>query len=178
MGDGNRSAPRSNAARSSWWREREAESLQRILELRLQLLGGGEYCRRVRSPGRLALRFDRHPKDGGMVAAIRTMHADRRCEEGGCAGIGQRDSLSRGTPAMKINVEVDCTPEEARHAMGLPDLTPLHDRYVAMMMDTIERGGLRPEMLESMVKSWMPMSEAGLSMWRTLIDGATSKPNG
>ena len=28
---------------------------------------------------------------------------------------------------MKINVEVDCTPEEARRAMGLPDLTPIHD---------------------------------------------------
>ena len=33
---------------------------------------------------------------------------------------------------MKINVEVDCTPEEARRAIGLPDLTPLHDSYIAI----------------------------------------------
>jgi hypothetical protein len=81
-------------------------------------------------------------------------------------------------PRMKINVEVDCTPEEARRAMGLPDLTPLHDRYVAMMMETIEGGGVRPEMLESMLKSWMPMSEAGLSMWRNMFDVAANKPGG
>jgi hypothetical protein len=30
---------------------------------------------------------------------------------------------------MKINVEIDCTPEEARRAVGLPDLTPLHDPF-------------------------------------------------
>ncbi|MDE0880583.1 MAG: DUF6489 family protein, partial [Sphingomonas bacterium] len=29
---------------------------------------------------------------------------------------------------MKVNVEVDCTPEEARRAMGLPDLAPIHER--------------------------------------------------
>lgn len=72
---------------------------------------------------------------------------------------------------MKINVEVDCTPEEARRAMGLPDLTPLHDRYVAMLMETMENGGVvRPEMLESMMKNWMPMGEAGMAMWRKMFD--------
>jgi hypothetical protein len=42
---------------------------------------------------------------------------------------------------MKINVEVDCTPEEARRAMGLPDFTPVHDRYIQMMLDSIDKGG-------------------------------------
>jgi methylated-DNA-[protein]-cysteine S-methyltransferase len=32
---------------------------------------------------------------------------------------------------MKVKVEVDCTPEEARRFMGLPDLTPVHEAYVA-----------------------------------------------
>ena len=45
---------------------------------------------------------------------------------------------------MKINVEVDCTPEEARRFMGLPDLSPVHDRYIAMMMEAIEKQG-KPE---------------------------------
>ena len=35
---------------------------------------------------------------------------------------------------MKINVEVDCTPEEARRAMGLPDFTPVHDHYIGMLL--------------------------------------------
>jgi len=75
---------------------------------------------------------------------------------------------------MKVNVEVDCTPEEARRAMGLPDLTPIHDRYVAMMLETME-GGVKPEMLESMLRNWAPMGEASLSMWRRLFDAGTGK---
>ncbi len=74
---------------------------------------------------------------------------------------------------MKINVEVDCTPEEARRAMGLPDLTPVHDRYIAMMMDTMEKGAA-PELLESMTKAWAPMGEAGLNFWRKMFESASS----
>lgn len=70
---------------------------------------------------------------------------------------------------MKINVEVECTPEEARRAMGLPDFTPVHDRYIAMLLESMEKGA-SPEMLEQMMRSWAPMGEAGLSMWRRLFD--------
>ncbi len=73
---------------------------------------------------------------------------------------------------MKVTIEVDCTPEEARRVMGLPDLTPLHDRYIAMMQDTME-GGVRPELLENMIKSWAPMGEAGMSFWRKMIEAGT-----
>ena len=31
---------------------------------------------------------------------------------------------------MKVNVEVDCTPEEARRFLGLPDVTKANDVYV------------------------------------------------
>lgn len=72
---------------------------------------------------------------------------------------------------MKMNIEVECTPEEARRAMGLPDLTPLHDRYVASLMETME-GGMKPEMIESMVRSWAPMGEAGMGMWRRMFETA------
>lgn len=74
---------------------------------------------------------------------------------------------------MKINVEVDCTPEEARRVMGLPDLTPVHDRYIAAMGDMIE-GRIKPEMLESMMKSWAPMGEAGLAFWRQMFEAGTA----
>ncbi len=75
---------------------------------------------------------------------------------------------------MKINVEIDCTPEEARAAIGLPDLSPLHERYVGMMMDAMH-GGVPPEMVESLMKSWAPMGDAGLNLWRQMFEG-TSKP--
>lgn len=74
---------------------------------------------------------------------------------------------------MKINVEIDCTPEEARKVMGLPDLTPLHDVYLAQMRETMQNG-ISPELIERMVKSWSPMGEAGMSLWRQMFEQATS----
>lgn len=75
---------------------------------------------------------------------------------------------------MKVNLEVECTPEEARRAMGLPDLTPVHDRYVALLTDSMEgRGGA--EMLEAVMRNWAPMGEAGMNFWRKLFD-ASGKP--
>ena len=74
---------------------------------------------------------------------------------------------------MKMNIEIECTPEEARRAVGLPDLTPIHDRYIAMMMEAIPDGQMKPEMLESMMRGWQPMGEAGMVMWKRLFDSAT-----
>lgn len=76
---------------------------------------------------------------------------------------------------MKVTVDIDCTPEEARRAIGLPDLTPIHERYVQMMLDTMTGNAIKPEMLETMMRSWAPMGEAGLSLWRRLLETG-SKP--
>lgn len=74
---------------------------------------------------------------------------------------------------MKVTVDVDLTPEEARRAMGLPDLTPLHDRYVAAMLEAMN-GQVRPELLDNMMKSWAPMGEASFAMWRQMFEAATN----
>ena len=41
---------------------------------------------------------------------------------------------------MKVTVDVDCTPEEARRFLGLPDLSPVHEAYVEKMKKAVERG--------------------------------------
>lgn len=71
---------------------------------------------------------------------------------------------------MKVTVDIDCTPEEARRAVGLPDLTPVHEHYVRLMLDTMSGNAIKPELLESMMRSWAPMGEAGLSLWRRLLE--------
>ena len=77
---------------------------------------------------------------------------------------------------MKVHIELECTPEEARRAVGLPDLTPIHDRYVAMVMETMQ-GQVQPEMLETMMRSWQPMGEAGMTLWKGMFDRATKGGN-
>lgn len=76
---------------------------------------------------------------------------------------------------MKVTIDIDCTPEEARRAVGLPDLTPLHDRYVQTMLDAVGGNAIKPEMVEALMRSWAPMGEAGLSLWRRMTE-AGGKP--
>lgn len=70
---------------------------------------------------------------------------------------------------MKINVEVECTPEEARRVMGLPDFTPVHEKYVATLLDSMD-GTIKPEIIESMMRSWAPMGEASMKFWQKLFE--------
>lgn len=79
---------------------------------------------------------------------------------------------------MKVTVDIDLTPEEARRAVGLPDLSPLHERYVQSMLDAMNGNALKPEAIEAMMRSWAPMGEAGLSIWRKLLESGVgaSKP--
>jgi 3-methyladenine DNA glycosylase/8-oxoguanine DNA glycosylase len=78
---------------------------------------------------------------------------------------------------MKVTIDLDLTPEEARRALGLPDLTPLHDRYLQLMMGMMDGSAIKPEMLETLMKSWSPMGEAGMAMWRRLLEGGARKPD-
>lgn len=69
---------------------------------------------------------------------------------------------------MKFHIEIDCTPEEARRLFGLPDLEPLHDIYLARVKELMAKG-ITPDLVESMVKSWAPMGEAGLGLVQSLL---------
>ena len=71
---------------------------------------------------------------------------------------------------MKVTIDIDCTPEEARRFMGLPDLTLVHDAYVEKLKEAVADGAT-PELFADMMKSWGPTSEAGLSMWRQMLEG-------
>ena len=74
---------------------------------------------------------------------------------------------------MKVTVDVDCTPEEARRFMGLPDLSPVHQAYVDRMQKAVSEA-FTPDSVAELMKQWGPMSEAGLNMWRQMFDPAAS----
>ena len=76
---------------------------------------------------------------------------------------------------MKVTIDIDCTPEEARRFMGLPDLTQVHEAYVDKLEAAVADGAT-PELFADMMRSWGPMSEAGLSMWRQMLDGVSKAP--
>lgn len=75
---------------------------------------------------------------------------------------------------MKISVDVDCTPEEARRFLGMPDLGPVHEAYVEKMKAAV-RDGAAAEAYAEMVKAWGPMGEAGIGLWRQMLDRTAKK---
>jgi hypothetical protein len=75
---------------------------------------------------------------------------------------------------MKVTVNVDCTPEEARRFLGLPDLTPVHQAYVDKLQRAVSEG-VTSDMVLDMMKSWGPMTEAGLGAWRQMFEQVSGK---
>ncbi len=62
---------------------------------------------------------------------------------------------------MKITIDVDCTPEEARAFLGLPDVVPMQR---ALMEEIGKRmnAGLEAMDPEALMKTWMPLGVQGL----------------
>jgi Family of unknown function (DUF6489) len=72
----------------------------------------------------------------------------------GAAGtIGGNLSKARSGADMKVNIEIDCTPLEARQFFGLPDVQPMQiavmDKLQQQMLANIDK--VSPE---SLIQSW------------------------
>jgi hypothetical protein len=69
---------------------------------------------------------------------------------------------------MKFNIEVDASPEEVRTLLGLPDLSEVHAVYLDRVKAVADKG-LTPDMVEGMMRNWVPMGGAGVDMVKNLI---------
>ena len=58
---------------------------------------------------------------------------------------------------MKVSIEIDCTPEEARTFLGLPDVKPMQDEMIREMTEKI-RSGLTAIGPEEAMRMWLPAS--------------------
>jgi hypothetical protein len=70
---------------------------------------------------------------------------------------------------MQFKVHVDCTPEEARAFLGLPDLKPIQDHYVQAVLETMN-GATSIEQMESMFRSLSPIGDASLKMFTDMMN--------
>jgi len=58
---------------------------------------------------------------------------------------------------MKVTIEVDCTPEEARSFMGLPDVSSLNQEVMGHMSDALATA--MPQMdPKKIADMWMPFN--------------------
>lgn len=78
---------------------------------------------------------------------------------------------------MKFNIEVDCTPEEVRRLVGMPDLSEVHAVYLDKLKGVADKG-ITPDMVEGMFRNWLPMGDAGMDMVKQFIGAATGAGKG
>ncbi len=73
---------------------------------------------------------------------------------------------------MKVNVTIDCTPEEARAFFGLPDIQPMQKVIMAHVQEKIV-ANIQAMDPESIMKNWLPASMQGMeqlqqAFWQSL----------
>ena len=69
---------------------------------------------------------------------------------------------------MKITVDVDCTPAEARAFLGLPDLKPMQDALLAQLQDRLS-ANLQAIDPETLVSAWLPSGMPGIEQFTKAI---------
>ena len=61
---------------------------------------------------------------------------------------------------MKFNFDIECTPEEARAFIGLPNIAPMQEKMMKELEDRMAEN-IRNLSPEEMVKTWMPATMQG-----------------
>ena len=78
---------------------------------------------------------------------------------------------------MKVHIEIDCTPEEARTFFGLPDVTAAQEELVAEATKRMKANMAAMDM-ETLMKTWMPMGIQGIEQMQRSFFENMSKAMG
>ena len=70
---------------------------------------------------------------------------------------------------MKMTIEVDCTPEEARRFMGLPDVSSLNEHLVNEMKGRID-ANMAMISPDELMKNWMAFGTGAQEQFRKLME--------
>lgn len=73
---------------------------------------------------------------------------------------------------MKIKIEVDCTPAEARQFFGLPDMAPVHDVVVTELKKQVGENLSTMADPEKLMKLWFSLGGQGLDQIQKMMANA------
>jgi len=62
---------------------------------------------------------------------------------------------------VKIDIRVECTPEEARQFLGLPDVAPMQERLLRIAEDRL-RENIKGMDTTALAEQWMPVTLKGM----------------
>jgi len=78
---------------------------------------------------------------------------------------------------MKLNVEIDCTPAEARAFLGLPDVTTLNSHLVEEMKKRVD-ANIAMAAPEELMKSWFAFGGQATDQFMKLMTAASGGMGG
>jgi Family of unknown function (DUF6489) len=76
---------------------------------------------------------------------------------------------------MKVHIEVEISPEEARQLLGLPDMNPIHQVLASQAKSKIESLGNAVD-IDPLLKTWGSMGGLAQDALTSII-GAALKPS-
>jgi hypothetical protein len=78
---------------------------------------------------------------------------------------------------MKVNVEIECTPEEARRFMGLPDVEKANEAYIDGIAKAM-KGASNADQLQEFARQLAPMGQIGLKMFQSFVENSQAFADG
>lgn len=78
---------------------------------------------------------------------------------------------------MKVHVEIDCTPEEARTFLGLPDVGKANQFYVDAISKAMKGAG-SVDQLQEFAKGLAPMGQVGMKLFQQFVEGGNAFASG
>ena len=79
---------------------------------------------------------------------------------------------------MKVEFEIECSPEEARKFLGLPDVMPMQEALMKQLQAKLSEN-IRNMDAENLAKTWIPLTMQSWTdmqkMFWTQVQGANSK---
>ena len=79
---------------------------------------------------------------------------------------------------MKLNIQIDMTPREAREFLGLPDVSKAQERMMAEVEKRM-KAAIDVNDPEAMMRAWMPLGGAGFEQFQKfMMDSARAGASG
>lgn len=78
---------------------------------------------------------------------------------------------------MKLNIELDLSPDEARRVMGLPDVTKLQEKLTAEMEKRMMAALETASDPEAMLKTWFSWGSQGMEQFQRFVRESQRAPS-
>ncbi len=79
---------------------------------------------------------------------------------------------------MKINIDLDLSPKEARQMLGLPDLEPMQNEMMKKIQEKMDQGIAEMSDPELLLKRYLPMGIQGIEQFQQFMSMAAKAASG